>query len=670
MKVLLFLSLLALGVLCRTAGRVKPTVTLIPPKTPKTTLDGKQGHLRPHRTLEEKDSKPQDSSPPTDETPELPKKDTESQAAKDPTEKSVDSGDKVAALENSGEPPKATPASAPVAEAQTTTPEPPAEPPRYFDPTDDQLPKSPEEENKMDKLGYVYFHPNECQILGVHLSPGKYWVNSTESMKDEDNENLYTVGFSSPAKCDESQLRLHLMVSNSVSLHLPATKVREYSAPAGSGVDYHRHFYFFQLTLKQVRASACSFNYTIIYKDYVTTQFNFTSSIYCRDDYKIVTFGQSDDGVAGIQTLDSLRYYPYDMVVLTGNYVSGYHLDDGRLADRYFSSAEHILATTVSVILPGRRESFDNYRMFLSRFLYPNCVDSVDCDLAYFRDTNIKMFFINIDKYLVYPELDMHGFVDQVAAVLEEPASREAEEGEVWRFVFTNTNFYCSDQSLYNNCVGNLFLVKEWEDLFELYGINLVVSSAKMNYESVRNVYNFAVRQTYDVPRNYIMAGIAGCHNYLAENGQPTLMKDLSFAIENSIQAVVSIDFFPTFYKMDLLDIPRFVSRDMRYMNISNSILDVLWFVLVILLIFGVIMAFEFTHASAIGRHWASERAKTISTDLLDDSQLMIDAEAKNKEKDGKPNEEPPKGDLRTNLLEEDSGDSEGSADLMDGPAA
>ncbi len=524
------------------------------------------------------------------------------------------------------------------------------------DPLDDRATITPEIEKNMEALGYLYFHPNECQILGVHLSPGSLWTNPTLSIDDKDTDVPYIVGFASPGACDESQLHLHLMVANSISVHLKASKVREYTAPKDSGVDYHRYFYFFELPMKEVRASPCAFNYTIIHKDYVTIQFNFTSRVYCQDDYKVITFGQSDDGVAGILTLDSLRYYPYDMIILTGNYVTGYHLDDGRLGDRFFSTAEHILATTVSVVLPGRRESFDSYRMFQSRFLYPGCEDKIECDMFAFRDIGVSLFFLNIDKYLTHPELDLSAYVDQVHGFLgvRHPG---VEREDIWKMVFTNTHFYCSDEALYDNCISNLFLIKEFEDLFEMKGIHLVVSSSKMNYESIRNVYNFAVRQTYNEPRNYLISGVAGCHNYLADNGHPKLMKGMSFSIESTIQAVVSIDFYPNFYKMDLLDVPRFVSQDLRYMNIRFDWWGMVFFVAAALTMVGIVVLFELTDATKIGKAWAVKMLQETGEEQLEEQAEDLGLPGPVPEGQDSPTPKNQAQEIREALIEEEDSD-------------
>ena len=467
------------------------------------------------------------------------------------------------------------------------------------------------QEIKTEKFTNATHAEVACDINGVHLSPGEEFEKLINWPIVEDGRVLYVVGFSSFGKCDLNLLEINLMVKNTVSLKIPAVKEREYIAPKDSGVEYHRYFYFFKIKMEYVRASPCGFNYTVRHENKKSEQFNFTSQVFCGYSYKIVTFGQNDDTIAGIATIDNLKHYHHDLLILTGNYVSGYHFDNGRLQESYFNAIEHLMASTVVMILPGRRESFDNYRMFKSRFMMPGCKGEVDCDLFYFHDYGIQIFMMNIDRYLLYPESDMRLYLQKFRELVESQ-EMERENRSGWKFVFTNVHFYCSDPRVYDNCISNLILLKEFEDLFELFHVNLVISSSLMLYESVRNVYNFEVRQTHNVPRNYIISGMAGCHNYLIDDDF-LKMSQLSFHTESLNPSVVSIDIFENFYKVDLMEIPDFVSRDLRFMNLKFEFAKLIGFGIFCALMAAVFLLFEFTNASRLGEKYAKRRLNKVN---------------------------------------------------------
>ena len=460
------------------------------------------------------------------------------------------------------------------------------------DKKDDKKPKKPEN-IEMD-----------CDINGVHLAPGKEFESLIDYDVQVDSAILYKVGFASQRKCDMKLMKLNLMVQNTVSLKVEPVTEREYIAPKDSGVDYHRYFYFFDIKMENVRASPCSFNYTISHDSTTSAQFNFSSQVFCKKAYRILTFGQSDDTIVGITTIDRLKYYPHDLLILTGNYVTGYHFDNGRLHERYFNAIEHLMASKVTLILPGRRESFDNFRMFQSRFMMPGCGEDINCDLYWFHDYDLQIFMMNIDRYLIYPELDMRAYLQKFRNLMEtQLIQRKYRDG--WKMVFTNTHFYCSDPAVYDNCIGNLYLLKEFEDVFEYFEINLVVSSSKMVYESVRNVYNFEVRQNNAVPRNYVLSGVAGCHNYLTED-EFDKMPQLSFSTEPIVRSIVTIDIFNHYYKMDLMEIPNFISRDLRFMSLKFEFLKMIGFLIFFALMAAVVLLFELTDSAK----WAEKYAK------------------------------------------------------------
>ena len=175
--------------------------------------------------------------------------------------------------------------------------------------------------------------------------------------------------------------------------------------------------------------------------------------------------------------------------------------------------------------------------------------------------------------------------------------------------VFTNTHFYCSDPAVIDSCIANLFILKEFEDVFELFGIHLVASSSKMIYESVRNVFNFEIRQSDRQPRNYLISGMAGCHNYLGDDdyiGMPHLV----FNSESNDQSIVSIDIFYDFYKMNSISIPDFVSRDIHFFSKKPKWIDITSISLFFILLVFFIVIFEFTNATQLGKKYGKHKLR------------------------------------------------------------
>lgn len=462
----------------------------------------------------------------------------------------------------------------------------------------------------------------ECQIYGVHLSPGTYFEKKRSKLIFEGFVDLYIVGFASLFPCDLEKVNLNLDVPHSVSKKVKVNTTREYTAPKDSGVNFHRYFYFFRILLEDIKESPCKFNYTITYENRTSTQFNFTSGSYCQDFHRIITFGQHDNSIIGTLTIEALKYLKFDMLILTGNYIVAYHVDNGQKQERYWNSMAPVIAQTITIFLPGRRESFDNYRMFNSRFMMPGCNDDIDCDLGYFDDNILQIYFMNFDKYIVYPESDKTAYKNKFINLMA--AQMERDNYETWNFVFTNVNFYCSNPEVYENCIAPFLLLNEFEDVFDLYDINMVSSSAGMVYEAIRDVSKFEVLIGRNYPRNYMISGMAGCHNFLAgEEYHP--MSQMAYTTEFVKQSVVSFDIFKNHYKTDLIEIPSLVSLDLRFFVVAFEIYEFLLNILYFGSFIGIFVLHELIDSEYYGRKYAKK--------------VLLEKKQKENEKRGKENE-------------------------------
>lgn len=445
-----------------------------------------------------------------------------------------------------------------------------------------------------------------CSVSGVHITVGSVF-EGLEYVKDQNqNSIIYVVGFMSTGPCDESSLKLKIWLKGFEDREVAVSKRRSYRAPEDSGVKYEREFYFFKIPLSAVAGSMCAFSYQIRHKELESPVFDFESQLFCSNYYKVLSFGQHDASKIGSRLIDAAKYQSFDLLVLTGNYVTGYHLDNGLLGDAYFARMEVLTTRMLTLAIPGRREAFDNYRMFNSRFLMPGCNEEVDCEVVHISDRKVDLLLINLDQVLAAGVSDLSR-ERRLMSKIRVAFKRIHERGtSTWTFAFTNADFYCSMASGHRNCLVDIYKLKMFEDLFDHLQVNLVVSSGRKLYEAVRDIHNFAIR-THGEPRNYVVSGIAGSTNYLAEN-KVDFMPDLSFSGQMHHQAVFTMDVFKSYYKMDLLDVPNFTSVDLRFIRMSFDWRKVLLYFLFFLGMLLIFALFEYNRPRNIGTSLAMER--------------------------------------------------------------
>ncbi len=453
----------------------------------------------------------------------------------------------------------------------------------------------------------------DCSISGVYITLSS--VNAVEhrvNSSEKPTRGLYRIGFTSKGVCESDKLLLKIWLPDFIDKEVRLHKSRTYKAPEDSGVIYERFFYFFEISYETVMLSPCEFKYQIRHGTLESTVFEFQSKMFCSKYYRVIALGQHDNSKIGSRLIQSAKWHTFDLLFLTGNYVTGYHLDNGRLGDEYFEAMQTLTSRMITLVIPGRRESFDNYRMFQSRFMMPGCGDVIGCDVVYVADSKINLMLINFDKVL------RHNRTDQLVenALLSEIMAADAKIGKYdesfrWKVVFSNSDFYCSQNDLQSNCLVDHYKLKPFEDLFDLLNIHLVVSSGRKIYESVRDVFNYALRPESQ-PRNYVVSGLAGCTNYLTTN-DIEFKPDLSFTGHIQQQAVFTMDVLQGYYKMDLLKVPDFTSLDLRFVRYTFD-----WdkFILYLFFFVGMVILFGLFHFNrprvmgtnlAMGRHILSQ---------------------------------------------------------------
>ena len=388
-------------------------------------------------------------------------------------------------------------------------------------------------------------------------------------------------------------------------------QMRHYKAPENSGVNYERYFYFFKVPYADIISSPCDFKYQIRHNITESPVYDFQSKMFCSKYYRVLAFGQHDNSKIGNLLISSANWQSFDVLVLTGNYVTGYHLDDGRLGDEYFDRMQTLTTKMITLVIPGRRESFDNYRMFQSRFMMPGCKAEVDCDVAYFLDKKINIMLINLDKVLQKKESSMDTEKQLMTQIMDANKRFEEATQTGWKVVFSNADFYCSQHDKHSNCIADQYKLKMFEDLFDLINVNLMVSSGRKIYESIRDVFNYAIRPDGQ-PRNYVVSGLAGCTNYLTTNDLQ-LMPDLSFTGTVHHQAVFTMDIFNDYYKMDLLNVPTFTSLDLRFVRYSFDWDKLILYMFFFVGMIGLFALFHFNQPRGIGTNLATGRSPLAS---------------------------------------------------------
>lgn len=447
-----------------------------------------------------------------------------------------------------------------------------------------------------------------CTYRAIHISPGNVFRKTTIDETITQND-LYIIGFMSVDQCDESLLKLQIWINNQPELEIDLYKSREYSAPVDSKVDYHRFYYFFKIKFTDIEKSPCKFEYQIRHKTSESPIFEFSSNLFCSDFYRIITFGQHDITKIGLRAISSLKHHEFDLLILTGNYGQGINLDNGRIYDKYFDQMEVITSKVLTLAIPGSVEAFDNYQMFQSRFLLPGCHENIDCDFG----------FLVLDKaYIILPNLHKMLFISQeknylmqnqlYKTVIQANSISENDDQKIWKLVFTNVDFYCTENTTSDNCLNLLYSLKNFEDLFEIMNINVVVSSGRKKYEAVRSIYNFVPRFS-QIPRNYFISGLAGSTKFYTAKTQ-TGNNQLSLKRKTKQQSILSLDIFQDYYKVDLLNVPDLKTIELRVVNKKFNWETVFVYLMFLFGIVVMFIVFELFSPSLLGKKLAYKKLK------------------------------------------------------------
>ena len=373
---------------------------------------------------------------------------------------------------------------------------------------------------------------------------------------------------------------------------------------------YEKHFYFFSVKISDVKVSPCGFNYQIRSGRLESKLYVFSSQLYCSDFIRIISIGQHDNSKIGMRLTDSAKHLSIDLLIFNGNYATNMHLSNGQLGEEYFASIEVLMSKSVTLIFPGRRENFDNYKMFQSRFMMPGCFDDPYCSVSRFYDKKVDILWINFEKILnenlsaeewQKESKDLQEKIQTTFHQIEKETSKD--EDAIMKFVFSNADFYCSMYDPTNSCLADLFILKPFEDLFAKFGVNLVVSSGRKMYQAIRNVYNLELLQS-GRPRNYVVNGMGGCANFYSVN-PIKFSPQLSFKSVTEVQGVLSVDVFDGYYKLDMLEVPNYTSFDLRFIRMDFDCEKLLFFIIFSIALVVLLLFLEKVNGKKLGTKFA-----------------------------------------------------------------
>jgi hypothetical protein len=404
-------------------------------------------------------------------------------------------------------------------------------------------------------IAFIASVSSTCEFRGVHVTLGDYFTVSS-------NDHIYTLGWQSRSPCDLKKVSLRLFIHSQLEpIIIGKPYERRYTAPKTSKVDYDRYFYFIYIHKNDLKESICQFNYQLFQESNESEEFLFDSQLYCKKEYKFYILGENDEDRLGLLALESLYKSEYDLLLMPGQYVNFYQTQNGVLSDKYFQTLQPLLTKKPYLILPGQKERFDDYKMFNSRFRMPGCdINDLNCDIYHIIDDNFSIVVINMERGLYNRKINRMDNVRETEKILRFLNTNEAHKDK-WLFVMTNQPLYSSSNNGVYPSNVILFYQKPYDDLFEKFQVNMMMTSSKKYFDQVHNVFNYSIRS--DSNRSYLIAGSAGSKLfYLTSAVEKT---PLSASVISNTQGLVQISVFDTYFKSEFLQVPMMVTLDVNY---------------------------------------------------------------------------------------------------------
>jgi hypothetical protein len=441
-------------------------------------------------------------------------------------------------------------------------------------------------------------YPAACEFRAVHITMGDIAVQNAAS------DHVYTIGFMSTTQCELDHLKVHLILDKNLESSEEFLHERIYEAPANSGVEYKRFFYFVHVHKTTLKDNLCSFRYFLSNGHVASKTFEFQSQAMCGSGHRFFVLGNHDYSKFGLITMESLYKEEFDGLIMGGNYVSHYHSENGLAGDRYFEKMEPILASRIFVVLPGYNEMFDDYKMFNSRFRMPGCdYEDLHCDVFGVGDNVVTMIMINLERTLFNPTMDRKALLLKTKELFE--ALNVNDTGEPnWRLVVSNVPFGCSGYEGLYPCNTVMYYIKPFDDLFEQYKANLIINTVKRFYEAVKNIFNYQIRNSNI--KQIISAGAPGHTNFFL---RPPLNKAaFSYFISNEEQGVLELNIFDTYCKSDFLLVPSMISTDLAYTERNELHSDWLLLVFCTLLFVLVVLMLEYVKSNKLAAYFIDKK--------------------------------------------------------------
>lgn len=388
---------------------------------------------------------------------------------------------------------------------------------------------------------------NSC-IRNVHIAFGDYFA-------DPGSEVIYRVGFmvkkDEDAKTCIQKLKLVIKFPNQDQIVLTnPVDVRNYSfhdnvtktypdAPLGLKFDIDRTFGFFELK-EIINLNEFVYHFEIDNKS-VRGPFNFKTRILSHpQSARMVSFGDHQLPQGNL-TIDILKNYEMDYMILLGDYSYDIHVDNGEHGDTYFDAMEPLFTRVPIALVPGNHELADNFNFFANRYIFPLSTFSTTVNNYHFVIHNSLFILFNFDIVSLSKE-----DYDRMFNYLKQTFEKYSNDSNIkHKLFFVHRPFQCSNyvqvcDTCPNECKIYSLLYKQFDDLLHKYGVKIVYTAHQHYYERSMPLLNYLPD---DDGINYLVIGTGGNHETSTDNKTTnTIFKSIDIQMKASFMDTMFAD--------------------------------------------------------------------------------------------------------------------------------
>lgn len=191
--------------------------------------------------------------------------------------------------------------------------------------------------------------------------------------------------------------------------------------------------------------------------------------------YILVSNLDASDGANSVhKSLSELNWTRYDAFIHNGNFAFDVQDRDGLNGDLFFKSFAQICSQVPTLVVPGHRDSHDNYRMLNFRFRMPGSQPSGWSNNLYHVVQGANIFImLNGQAFVLAPTETKRLMIDHIRQLL-------TARPFIWKIIVLSSSFYC--QPFEAECSSNTYELAPLISLFVSCKVSLVLSSQKDAY--------------------------------------------------------------------------------------------------------------------------------------------------------------------------------------------